>query len=294
MRSLTKMFRLILIFFSFYASGDINNGAYMVKISGCADCHTADPSAPMAGGLKLPSPFGIFYTPNITPDVETGIGSWAESDFITALRMGKSPSGDYLYPAFPYRSYTKLSDADLHDMYLYLKSLKPVKFENFPHQIGFPYNRRGLLYFWQELYFGSSAESPIKRAQEGVGPFVAVEEKSPEWNRGAYLVEAAAHCTECHTPRNSLGGLESSLWMAGVSKGLTGSEIPNITPDPQTGLRWSKQDWFIFLSSGLTPERHTPGQEMADVILNTSYLTPADRAAMAEYLHDLQPVRHKP
>lgn len=264
----------------------------MTRIAGCADCHTMDPQSPMAGGLKLPSPFGSFFTPNITFDVETGIGRWTETDFTTALRAGKRPDGKLLYPAFPYRAYTKLTDVDIHAIYLYLKSLPPVRRENVPHDIGTPFNQRWLMNFWQEFYFGTYSSDAVQKIQRGVGEFQPDSVHSDSWNRGAYLVEAASHCTECHTPRNWLGGLVADLWMSGSD--LLGTTIPNITPEKETGRPWTKEQWMRFLRSGYSPTYHTPGAEMADVIRNTSFLTEEDREAMVEYLMSLKPVRRQP
>lgn len=264
----------------------------MTRIAGCADCHTIDSQSAMAGGLKLPSPFGSFFTPNITFDKETGIGSWSEKDFFTALRQGRRPDGKLLYPAFPYRAYTKLSDQDIHAIYVYLKSLPTVKRQNIPHDLGLPFDQRWLMNFWQELYFGTYSSSPEEKIRRGVGAFEPDPDKSQSWNRGAYLVESASHCTECHTPRDRMGGLEPDLWMSGSD--LLGKTIPNITPDPETGRPWTKEQWMRFLRSGYTPNLHTPGDEMADVIRNTSFLTDSDRAAMVEYLMSLKPVRRSP
>jgi mono/diheme cytochrome c family protein len=271
---------------------ELTKGAYITRIAGCADCHTIDPQNAMAGGLKLPSPFGSFFTPNITFDNETGIGHWTEDDFVIALRFGKRPDGKLLYPAFPYRAYTKLTDADLHLIYVYLKSLPHIHRQNVPHDLSLPFNQRWLMSFWQELYFGTYSDNPVQKIQRGVGAFQPGPSKSDSWNRGAYLVEAASHCTECHTPRDRMGGLEPDLWMSGSD--LLGKAIPNITPDKETGRPWTKEQWLRFLRSGYSPSYHTPGDEMADVIRNTSFLTEDDRAAMVEYLMSLNPVRREP
>lgn len=259
---------------------DIEQGEYLVKIAGCADCHTAQADQPMAGGYRLETPFGDFFSPNITPDRATGIGLWSEEDFRNALRSGVSPSGRVYYPAFPYRSFSKISDEDIRKMYLYLKSLQPIHRVNRPHQLNPPYNQRWLMHFWKLLFFRR-------------GPLNADPSKSEQWNRGAYLAEALSHCAECHTPRNFLGGLKTSEWMAGSDATLGGRAVPNITPDETTGLAsWSKEDWLRFLSSGYTPQFGTPAAEMADVIQNTSSLTKEDREALVEYLISLPPVFH--
>ena len=271
---------------------EIQQGAYLVKIAGCADCHTVSYDKPMAGGLRLQTPFGDFFTPNITPDPDTGIGRWTERQFHDALHFGLSPQNTIYYPAFPYRSFAKISDRDLHRIYLYFQTLTPIVNPNRAHQLKIPFNQRWLLVFWRWLYFNGRKTNRAENIKDGVGPFIPDVTRSPRWNRGAYVVEALAHCTECHTPRNSLGHLVTALWMSGTSDLLTGN-IPNITPDLQTGLgRWKIENWMVFLTAGLTPELHTPSHEMAAVIQNTSSLTEHDRQAMVEYLTSLPPVHH--
>jgi mono/diheme cytochrome c family protein len=294
-RTFSGLLLLTLTIFLFAAArifaDELMEGAYLVKIAGCADCHSADANLPMAGGYKLKTPFGSLYTPNITPDLATGIGKWSEENFNTALRKGVSPTGSIYYPAFPYRAFSKISDSDLHKMWLYMRSLSPIEQRNRAPAMPFPFNQRWLLFFWQEFFFRGPKFPPDEFIKFGVGPFQPDEGQSPEWNRGAYLVEAFAHCTECHTSRNVLGSLEPDVWMAGAI--INGNVIPNITPDPKTGLpEWTLSDWQRFLGAGLTPKGQQPGQEMALVIQNTSSLTKADRMAMATYLTSLKPAHH--
>lgn len=263
------MIFLTLLFSSAFA---MSKGEYLVRLGGCIHCHSSSFSEPLAGGRRLVTPFGDFYTPNITPDHETGIGRWSEEDFSNALD-GKAPDGSLYYPVFPYRTYSNISAEDRAEMFRYLKSLKPIRKTNLPHEIGFPYDWRWLLNFWQTFYSSRAGKLP---------------------GRGAYLVEALAHCTECHTPRDRLGGLRQDRWLAGSSLQVEGVAPPNITPEPRTGLgNWSLEDWEKFLATGVRPSGRAVGGEMAWVIYQTSVLTPEDRKAVAEYLRGLKPVYNR-
>ena len=187
-------------------------GAYIFHASGCETCHTdtANKGAPLAGGRALKTPFGTFRTPNVTPDPTHGIGKWSEADFIRALREGLSPSGAQYYPAFPYTAYTKMSDADMKDLRAYMLTLPVSDKPNLPHELGFPFNFRLGVMAWKWLNF-----TP--------GPLPVVSGKDEAWTRGRYLVEALGHCAECHTPRDKLGGLVTSKWMAGSADGAEGA-----------------------------------------------------------------------
>jgi len=290
-----KLFFLFIVLATLPAKADdLSDGAYLVHVSGCADCHTARESEPLAGGYAIPTPFGTFYSPNISPDQETGIGKWTEHDLQQAIRRGLSPEGSIYWPAFPYRSYTKMTDGDIHKIYLYLMSQPPIKKVNRPHELNIRllWGQRWLMNFWQLLFFRGEPRNPLKRIKEGVDAFKPDPKKSAKWNRGAYIAESLIHCTECHTPRGALGQIEASQWMAGTENPLSGVAIPNITPDPTTGITWSEQDWLTFLSSGIMPDGKQVGDEMADVIRNTSRLTQEDREALIEYLRSLEPVMH--
>ena len=253
-------------------------GEYLFRAAGCANCHTDEENkgAPLAGGRALQTPFGIFYTSNITPDPETGIGNWSEADFVRALREGVDDEGSQLYPAFPYTSYTRLSDADLHALWKYLMSRQPVRQANKPHELPWYLRSRATLGIWKMLYFKP-------------GPLPPQAEKSPAWNRGAYLVKAVAHCGECHTPRNLLGGFKTAQELAGNPHGVDETEIPNITPDRKTGIgKWSESDIADYLETGMTPDGDFACDVMAEVIDNsTSHLTKEDRRAIAAYLKSL-------
>jgi mono/diheme cytochrome c family protein len=257
---------------------DKDRGAYLFAAAGCRNCHTdvKNKGAPLAGGRAMETPFGTFYTPNITPDTETGIGGWSDEDFVRALRDGVSPAGDHLYPAFPYTSYTRMSEDDMRALKAYIFSLPPVRQENRAHELDFPFGWRFLLGAWKMLNFTPGAMAP----ESG---------RSESWNRGAYLVEALGHCGECHTPRDALGGLDGDRRMAGTTDGPDGEKVPNITPDESTGIgAWSTSQITGVLRTGLLPDGDVVGSVMGEVVNNgTSRLTDADRAAIAEYLQSL-------
>ncbi|MEW6330619.1 MAG: cytochrome c [Pseudomonadota bacterium] len=264
------------------ADGDVpRQGEYLFRAAGCAGCHTDtdNQGAPLAGGRALHTPFGVFYTSNITPDPDTGIGRWSENDFVRALREGISPRGEHYYPAFPYTSYTQLSDADLHAMWTWLRGLKPVRQVNKPHALPWYLRWRATLNVWKWMFFDP-------------GPYQPQADKPPAWNRGAYLANAVTHCAECHTPRNLLGGLKRSRWLAGNRDGVDDAKIPNITPDRKTGIgRWSESDIAAYLETGMTPDGDFAGDAMAEVIDNsTSHLSADDRRAIAIYIKSLPAV----
>ena len=206
-----------------WGQGDAKRGEYVAKAGGCLGCHTETRTgaAPFAGGRALRTPFGTVYGPNITPHPAAGIGAWSEADFVRAMREGRRPDGAHYYPAFPYTSFTRISDGDLRDLWSYLRSLKPAEQPSKPHELGFFYRWRFLLVFWKWFFF-----TP--------GPFVADAGKSATVNRGAYLVQALGHCGECHTPRNFLGGLKKDRALAGgkLDEGkATPVNSPNLTPN---------------------------------------------------------------
>jgi len=265
---------------SAWASGDAKRGEYLAKAAGCVGCHTAsEKDAPFAGGRALDTAFGRFFGPNITPHPQAGIGRWTEADFIRAMRHGHRPDGTSYFPAFPYPSFTKITDNDLRDLWAFLRALPPSSRPSQEHNLRFPFGWRFLVTFWKWLYFtpGQFANAP------GVSEVV---------NRGAYLVQALGHCGECHTPRNFLGGPIRSRFLAG-GKGPEGKRVPNLTP---TRLkRWSDEDLKEFLLTGITPDGKAAGGVMDEVIRNTtSQLTPGDRAALIAYLRSLPPLPEEP
>lgn len=258
----------------------IDRGAYIFAAADCGACHTnvKEKGPLLAGGRPLKTPFGTFYSPNITPDPETGIGRWTDEDFIRALRDGVSPNDDHYFPVFPYPSFTKMTDQDMLDLKAYVFSLPAVSQTNREHEIDAPYGWRFTVWFWKQLNFTA-------------GPFVPDAAQSAEWNRGAYLVEALAHCGECHTPRGSLGGLDTSLAYSGTPDGPEGEKVPNITPDPETGIgTWSAKDLIRVLRSGQLPDGDYVGSVMGEVVEGTSKLTETDWQAIAAYILSQPPI----
>ena len=256
-------------------------GAYLAAAAGCADCHTDRPHGGRlyAGGRALTTPFGTFYAPNITPDLETGIGRWSNAQFLNALREGVRPDGSNYFPVFPYPSFTKITDEDARAIKAYLFTQPAAKQSNRAHDVAFPFSWRFLQNGWKLLFF-----SP--------GPFRPAPERGEAYNRGAYLVTALAHCSECHTPRNWFGATQPSRFLAGTAHGPDGKAVPNITPDSETGIgKWSDDDIVTLLKDGQTPDFDFVGGAMAEVVKNTAQLTNADRHAIAVFLQSVPAVR---
>ncbi len=252
----------------------IDRGKYVFDAGGCEGCHTDTKAggAALAGGPALETPFGTFFAPNITPDPDYGIGAWADRDFLHAMRDGIGPDGRHYYPALPYTSYTGTTDRDLLDLKAYLFAQPPVAQASRLHEVGFPFSIRPLLWFWKLFNFDSVRWQPDAT-------------KSDSWNRGSYLVEALAHCRECHTPRKFLGGLDASRWLAGARLGDGKSLAPNLTPHEQGLARWSESDITLALDFGFSSDGEAFGGAMGEVVRNTtSRLTAADRKAIATYL----------
>ncbi len=264
------------------AQGDAKRGAYLAKAAGCAGCHTEakKDAVPYAGGRELKTPFGTFFGPNITPHPEAGLGRWSEADFLRALRSGVRPDGAHLFPAFPYTSFTLMTDADARDLWAFLRSLPPDGRASRPHDLSFPFNLRPLVSFWKWLYF-----SP--------GPFAADAGRSAALNRGAYLVNALGHCGECHTARTSLGGPKRDRLLAGTAHGPGDKRVPNLTPAKLK--KWDDNELKEFLTEGITPDGDVAAESMGEVIRNTtSQLTPEDLAAVIAYLRSLPALPDEP
>ncbi|MGB5831773.1 MAG: cytochrome c [Thiohalocapsa sp.] len=248
-------------------------GEYLFNAALCAGCHTAEDGATLAGGRPIESPFGTFYTSNITPDPEHGIGAWSEQDFVRALSEGVSPDGAHYYPAFPYTSYTKMSRDDMRALKAYLDSVEPVAQPNQPHDLVWFADWRAPLGLWKWLYFEPGALEPDP-------------DRDAQWNRGAYLTEAAAHCAECHSPRDLLGGIDADARYTGAEDGVEGGATPNIRPEKEHGIgSWTPDMLAFYLEIGMDPSGDFAGGAMAHVIdEGTGKLTAEDRAAIAEYI----------
>lgn len=265
-----------------FAQGDAKRGAYLARAAGCVGCHTEarKDAAPYAGGRALKTPFGTFYGPNITPHASAGLGRWSEADFVRALRLGVRPDGAHYFPAFPYPSFTRITDADLRDLWAHLRTLPPSARQNQAHDLRFPFGWRFLVAGWKWLFF-----TP--------GVFTADPKRTPLIDRGAYLVHALGHCSECHTPRNFLGGPNRDRFLAGAAKGPDGKRVPNLTPAKLK--KWSDGELRDFLQTGLTPDGDVAAETMGEVIRNTtSELTPGDLAAVIAYLRSIPALADEP
>ncbi|NII11638.1 cytochrome c [Oleiagrimonas sp. C23AA] len=255
----------------------VKRGEYLMRAGDCIACHSVAGGKPLSGGLPMVTPFGTIYTPNITPDDETGIGKWTEKDLWNAIHNGINRHGEYLYPAFPFTSYTKVSKEDVSDIYAYLRSVKPVKRKNTPLGMAFPFNQREALLGWRMMFFDK-------------GEFKPNPKKSKEWNRGAYLVEGLGHCGECHTQRNALGGTEKDEALAGGMIPIQNWYAPNLSTAPHGGLEgWTEKDIVDLLKTGRSSKGTVYGP-MAEVVQDSmQYMTDADLKAIAVYLKSLPP-----
>ncbi|MDA8747317.1 cytochrome c [Litoreibacter sp.] len=252
-------------------SSDASAGELIFNASGCASCHAApksegDAKLVLAGGQSFPSPFGSFTAPNISSDPIHGIGDWTQAQFVTAVTKGTSPDGKHYFPAFPYSTYNKMALQDAVNLYAYMKTLPADATPSGAHGVSFPFNIRRSLGGWKFLFLSEDWY---------------LQTDDPQLIRGRYLVEAMGHCTECHTPRNPLGGLEKSKWLQGAPDPSGKGRVPAITPDK---LAWNAADIAEYLKSGFTPEFDSAGGHMVDVIENTAKLPPEDREAIAAYL----------
>jgi mono/diheme cytochrome c family protein len=261
---------------------NLANGQIIFNAGGCSSCH-AVPNQPdrlrLGGGLAIPSPFGTFYAPNISPDPADGIGRWSEADFVNAVTRGISPEGTHYFPVFPYTSYAHVKVQDVRDLFAYLKTLAQVPGKVRDHDVPFPFNIRRNVGIWKLLFMDDK-------------PFMADPAHSVSWNRGAYLVNGFGHCAECHSPRNFLGGIIAAQRFAGGPNPEGEGWVPNIT---RKGLGdWNDKDIAYFLETGQTPDGDSAGGSMVRVIRNTSQLPAEDRAAIAEYIVSLPPVDGPP
>ncbi len=255
------------------AQGNAKNGEYLAKAAGCVGCHTNNKSGstPFAGGRALDTPFGTFYGPNITPNKQHGLGEWTEVDFTRAVRQGERRDGSHYFPAFPYPSFTGMTDQDIRDLWAFLKTVSPSNQANVPHRLRFPFGWRFLVTGWKLFFFTPGPSPSAAPASAGIG-------------RGAYLVNVLGHCGECHTPRNFLGGPNRSEQYAGAK--IPEGKVPNLTP---TRLKkWGDSELKEYLMTGNAPNGDVAVEPMSEVITNTtSQLSGADLSAMIAYLRSL-------
>lgn len=251
-------------------------GEYLVRAAGCVACHSDidNDGAYLAGGRAFETPFGTFYSPNITSDRTHGIGTWSEQQLINAVTRGEGPDGIHYYPVFPFTAYSGMRRDDITALFAYLRTVPAVSQPNRAHDVPWYMQNRIVNWIWKLLFF---------------------EPQSPVLDRGEYLVKTLGHCDECHTPRNWFGAVDYDAHLTGSAVGPEGDPVPNLTPDRETGLgRWGRSDLVRYLRNGMLPDGDFAGGLMVDVIdEGLNYLSPDDREAIVDYLRDLEPVHHK-
>jgi mono/diheme cytochrome c family protein len=257
-----------------FAAERIERGAYLARAGNCMACHTTRGGTPYAGGRGIETPFGVVYAGNLTPDPQTGLGTWSADDFWHALHQGRSKGGRLLYPAFPYPAFTHVTRADSDALYSYLQSLPPVRQANLPHDLRWPTNQAWALAVWRALFFKPE-------------PFQPDSTQDAVWNRGAYLVQGLGHCASCHAPRNAMGATLSTPSLDGGLMPAQGWHAPGL------GGQLEAADLVQLLRTGQSPRGAALGP-MAEVVLHsTQHLTDADLQAMARYLGTQpEPVDH--
>lgn len=248
-------------------------GEYLTRAANCVACHTVSDGKPFAGGVEFKLPFGSLFSPNITPDTQTGIGAWTNEEFVSALQTGVGRDGKHYYPAFPYTSYSKMSRDDILAIKTYLDSLEPVEQAPRENQIGFPFNQRWGMVLWNSLFLNDE-------------PFQADSQYSAERNRGQYLVEGPGHCGECHSPRNLFQAVSNDRSLAGNL--IQGWNAYNISADPVHGIgAWPTDVLANYLKDGAAPGLGLSAGPMTEVVEHSlRYLTDADRHAIAVFLKD--------
>jgi len=262
--------------------GDAGRGERIFNAGGCASCHAAakaegEARLKLAGGVELKTPFGVFVPPNISQDAKDGIGAWSLEDFANAMLKGVSPSGENLYPAFPYPSYARMKPSDVADLYAFMKTLPAVSGKAPDNRLSFPFSIRRGVGLWKRLYL--SAAPVVELAADAPADVVA----------GRYLVEGPGHCGECHTPRSFDGATVKGQWLAGAVAAEGDGIVPNITPGEGGIGDWSAGDIASYLETGFTPDFDSVGGAMVEVQKNMALLPAEDRAAIAAYLKAVPP-----
>jgi mono/diheme cytochrome c family protein len=257
------------------AQSQVERGRYLARAGDCIACHTVPGTRIFSGNRPMPTPFGTLYSPNITPDRTTGIGTWTAAEFYTMMHTGRARDGSPLYPAMPFASYTKITRGDSDAIFAYLRSVPAVRQANRPHELRFPYNNRSLLLGWRTLYFKE-------------GEYKADKAKTVEWNRGAELVQGLGHCAMCHTPINALGGSSEAKTFEGGLIPMQNWYAPSLTSNKEAGLGdWAIKDIMDLLQTGVSSRGAVYGP-MAEVTYNSlQYLSDEDIRSMAVYLKDL-------
>ncbi|MEM9211873.1 MAG: cytochrome c [Pseudomonadota bacterium] len=253
---------------------DIANGALIFAAAGCASCHSnVDTKEGLAGGHAFVSAFGTFYAPNISQDTTYGIGSWSVENLANAMIHGTSPGGTHYYPAFPYTSYANTEPQDILDLFAYLRTTTAEPIPSIPHDVGFPFDQRWTLGGWKLLFV---TKIPVLDAGA-----------NDQLLRGRYLVETLGHCAECHTPRNALGAVKRSQWLAGAPNPSGSGTIPNIRASDAGIGAWSEDEIVEYFQTGFTPDFDVVGGSMASVQENLAKLPESDLRAIVAYLKSL-------
>ncbi|WP_372887733.1 c-type cytochrome [Shimia sp.] len=264
----------------FELEGDVARGAYLARAAGCIACHTdvANGGAPLAGGVRLATPFGTLVSPNLTTDPEHGLGGWTIEEFGRAVRQGVSPEGAPYYPAFTYPFYANFSDQEIADLWAAFRTVPPVAEAAPAHDMAFPFDQRWGLKLWRALFLEPPRTDPVAG-------------KGEMWNRGRQLVEGAAHCAACHTARNLAGArLTDEAHLGGNDALPGGGKAPAIDAEALRRGGWTVDALAYALKTGLAPDGDAFGGSMGEVVLlGTGFLTDADRLAMAAYLLDEAP-----
>jgi mono/diheme cytochrome c family protein len=265
------------------ASDPAARGRYVFGATGGCGCHTVPKGPVNGGGRRYDGPFGTVYSTNITPDRDTGIGGWTDAEIIAAIRLGRRPNGERLIPVHPYPVFNGMAEEDLRALVAFLKTVAPVKRANQPKRITVPLFESVFLPAWLAA-FAPRETPPATAPTSGMA-------------RGEYLVRAVGHCGECHTPRTLTMAPDVSRFLAGNPRGPEDAEVPNLTPDPQTGLTWSEEEIAEYLSTGNKPDGDVAGGLMGEVIQGTLAgfrdLTREDRLAIARFIKSVPPVRHR-
>jgi mono/diheme cytochrome c family protein len=248
----------------------IRHGEQLAAIGSCASCHTPDQARPFAGGLPLATPFGTVYSTNITPDNDTGIGRWPLDAFKRAMRRGISRDGHHLYPAFPYNYYTRLTDADIADLYAFFMTREPVRQPAHENAMRFPFGFRPLLAGWNLLFLDQA-------------PVAGHADKNAQWNRGAYLVRALGHCGACHTPRNALGSPDHRRYLGGGDAG--GWYAPALNEHSPSPMPWTVDQLTTYLRTGIAEDHAVAGGPMQEVTTNLANVDEGEVRAIATYIH---------
>lgn len=253
-----------------FDQASVARGANLARLGMCASCHTPDLARPFAGGKPMETPFGTVHSTNITPDIKTGIGAWSLDAFTRAMREGVARDGHLLYPAFPYNHYARMTQADIDDLYAYFMTRPAIAAPARDNQMTFPFGFRPLVAFWNLLYLDDR-------------PWQPDPQQSTEWNRGAYLADAVAHCAACHTPRTMLGGPD-------LKRQLDGGEAddwyaPALNHHSPSPLPWTREQLHDYLRSGIATDHAVAAGPMQDVVIHLAQANQADVAALAAWTH---------